>query len=162
MEVLHRVWDRSGRLRSWRAAGLLCLTAIVSCEPPDPALQPDETLRAELGLTGGDRVHRVALTGGASERADPAALSIDPGAHVEFVTMDWLVHEVIFEADSVGAAGWRFLFGTDQTASPPLIDLGSRYVLSFEEAPPGRYPYLLEGNGAPGRGVIVVRDPVIR
>lgn len=132
--------------------------AVAGCEPEDPALRPDELLQAELGLTARDRVHRVRVTGGESERADPAALSIDAGAHVEFVTTDWLIHEVAFDPDSVRGDRWAFLERTDQTASPPMIERDSRYVLSFDGAPPGRYPYRLHGNGAPGRGVIVVTD----
>ena len=136
------------------------LLVALSCEPPpDPETQPDEILQAELGLTLRDRVHRVTLTGGPTERADPVAISIEPGSHVEFVTSDWLIHEVIFESDSVGGARWAFLERTDQAASPPLINRDSRYALSFEGAPPGRYPYLIEGNGASGRGVIIVTDP---
>lgn len=139
-------------------AGVVCL-ALAGCEPPDPALQPDEVLQSELGLAVGDRVHRVLLTGGETERAEPAALSIEQGALVEFLTTDWLIHEVVFERDSVGSTHWSFLQRTDQTASPPLIDKETRYVLSFEGAPSGRYPYRLEGNGTPGRGVIIVREP---
>lgn len=142
---------------------LLLITGVIlcaglGCERPDPALQPDEVLQAELGLAIRDRVHRVTLTGGEAERADPAAVSIEPGSLVEFVTTDWLIHEVIFEADSVGEVEWAFLQRTDQTASPPLIDRETRYVLSFEGAPPGRYPYLIEGNSVPGRGVIIVTE----
>jgi len=158
VEVLHLVRDRSGGLRAALTAGVACLL-LSGCDPPDPSLQPDETLQAELGLSVRDEVHRVMLAGGPSERADPAAVSIEPGALVEFVTSDWLIHEVIFEQDSLPAAGWAFLARTDQTASPPLIDRDTRYVLTFEDAPPGRYPYLLEGNGAPSRGVIIVREP---
>ena len=142
-------------------AGLICAT-LSGCDLPDPSLQPDETLRAELGLTSTDQVHRVTLTGGPVERAEPAAVSIEPGAHVEFVTADWLIHEVIFEVDSIGRAGQDFLRSTDQMASPPLIDRDTRYVLTFEAAPPGRYPYRLEGNGESGSGVIIVRDPEAR
>lgn len=131
-----------------------------ACAPePDPALQPDAVLQAELGLTPDDRVYRVTLTGGAVERAQPAAISIEPGAYVEFVTTDWLIHEVLFEADSLGAAERAFLERTNQVASPPLLDRDSRYVLSFVGAPPGRYAYRLEGNGRPARGVIVVAVP---
>lgn len=83
-------------------------------------------------------------------------MSIEPGSYVEFVTTDWLVHEVRFEIDSLGTAQRAFLERTDQVASPPLIERESRYVLSFVEAPPGRYGYRLEGNGRAGRGVIVV------
>ncbi len=141
---------------------LLSVLSVAGCQPADPSLQPDEMLQAELGLTPRDVVHRVSLTGGETERADPAAVSIAPGAHVEFVTRDWLIHEVIFERDSVASAAWAFLERTDQTASPPLIDRDTRFVLSFEGAPPGRYPFRLEGNAAPGRGVIIVREPEIR
>jgi plastocyanin len=136
-------------------AVLVFLAARCAAEP-DPTLQPDSLLQAELGLTLEDRVFRVSVTGGERERAEPAALSIEPGAYVEFLTTDWLVHEIIFDADSLGAAQRSFLESTDQVASPPLIEQASRYVLSFVGAPPGRYAYRLEGNGRPGRGVIVV------
>jgi len=153
------VRHRSGRLRLVLIA--VALIAVGSCEPPpDPDTLPDELLQAELGLTAADRVHRVKLTGGDTERADPVVVSVEPGSHVEFVTSDWLIHEVIFEADSVAGERWDFLERTDQTASPPLIDKESRYVLSFVGAPVGRYPYRIEGNGGPGRGVIVVAEPM--
>jgi plastocyanin len=142
---------------------LAALLAVVSCEPlPDPDTMPDEVLQAELGLTIGDRVHRVALTGGPSEHPDPVAISIEPGSIVEFVTTDWFIHEVIFEADSLEQKQWSYLERTDQTASPPLINRDSRYVLTFDGAPPGRYPYRLEGNGGSGRGVIIVAVPEVR
>jgi len=133
---------------------------MAACAPEsDPSLQPDTLLQAELGLTLQDQVHRIALTGGPVERADPAALSIEPGSYVEFVTTDWLIHEVVFDTDSLAADQLAFLQRTDQVASPPLIDRDSRYVLSFVGAPPGRYAFRLEGNGRPARGVIVVAAP---
>lgn len=139
------------------------LCAVGSCEPPpDADTLPDDLLRAELGLTASDRVHRVELTGGERERADPVVISIEPDAHVEFITTDWLIHEVIFEEDSLVGARWDFLERTDQTSSPPLIDKESRYLLSFVDAPTGRYPYRIEGNGAAGTGVIVVTSPPSR
>jgi hypothetical protein len=119
-------------------------------------LQPDSVLQAALGLTPRDRVYRVAVTGGDTERAEPAALSIEAGSYVEFVTTDWLVHEILFDTASLTPAQRSFLARTDQMYSPPLIDRGSRYVLSFLDAPPGRYAYRLEGNGSPSRGAIVV------
>jgi plastocyanin len=141
----------------------MTMLVVGACEPtPDPDTVPDAMLQSELGLQAGDPVYRMTLTGGAVERADPVIISIEPGAHVEFVTMDWLIHEVIFERDSVGGEQWAFLEHTDQTASPPLIDKATRYVLSFVGAPPGRYPYRLEGNGAPGRGTIIVTAPQVR
>jgi hypothetical protein len=136
------------------------LSAVASCEPPpDPDTLPDEVLQAELGLTTSDRVHRVELTGGKREQADPVVVSIEPDAHVEFITTDWLIHEVIFDEDSLVGGRWDFLESSDQTSSPPLIDKESRYLLSFVGAPTGRYPYRIEGNGAAGRGVIIVTGP---
>jgi plastocyanin len=138
---------------------VLALVACRAAPEPDTTLQPDSLLQAELGLTLDDRVHRVRVSGGEMERANPAETRVEPGAYVEFITTDWLIHEVIFEADSLSAEQWAFLERTDQVASPPLIDRESRYVLAFESAPVGRYPYTLEGNGRPGRGVIVVGEP---
>lgn len=133
------------------------MLAVTACEPPPVAdLQPDAVLRAELGLSASDRVHGVRIAGGDVERADPHLLAVESGAYVEFVTTDWLIHEVIFEVDSLSAEQRAFLERTDQLASPPLIERDGRYVLSFEGAPPGRYPYRLEGNGRPGAGAIVV------
>jgi len=138
---------------------LLCAlpfaVSVTSCRA-NPELQPDELLRSELGLTDRDEVHRVVITGGDVELAAPQATTIPPGAYLEFVTGDWFVHEITFELDSMHPLARAFLESTDQVASPPLLRLDSRYVVDFEGGPPGRYPYLLEGSGAVGRGVVVV------
>ncbi|HIF55723.1 MAG: hypothetical protein ABGY10_07530 [bacterium] len=130
----------------------ICLT---SCSG-DPGLHPDDVLRLELGLGDRDQVHRVVIRGGDRERADPLETVVTSGSYVEFVTADWLVHEILFELDSLSIAARTFLESTDQVASPPLISQDSRYVVHFADGPPGRYPFVLEGNGAPGRGVVVV------
>lgn len=160
MALLHLVRHRGEHLLRLRRAFAVAALAALACVAPEPdtSLQPDSVLQAELGLTLDDHVHRVRVSGGEAERADPAETLVEPGAYVEFVTTDWMVHEIVFEADSASAEQWAFLERTDQVASPPLIDRDSRYVLSFEAAPAGRYPYVLEGNGRPGRGVIVVAD----
>jgi len=123
----------------------------------DPSTRPDSVLRAELGLTDRDEVHRVTLSGGEREVLLPDEVLIPEGAWVEFVTTDWRVHEVRFEVDSMPVAGRTFLEETDQVASPPMVDLGARFVVSFSGAPEGRYPFIAEGNRAAGRGVVVVR-----
>jgi hypothetical protein len=141
---------------------LLAALQLAGCqaEPePDTRPRPDSLLQAELGLTIEDEVHRVLLSGGYMERADPAVTSIERGAYVEFVTTDWLIHEIVFDVDSLSAEQLAFLQRTDQVASPPLVDRASRYVLVFAAAPLGRYPYTLEGNGRSGGGVIVVTAP---
>ena len=134
---------------------VLLATCLTSCSG-DPGLHPDDVLRLELGLGDRDQVHRVVISGGDRERADPMETVIALGSYVEFVTADWLVHEIIFELDSLSIAARNFLERTDQVASPPLISQDSRYVVYFANGPPGRYPFVLEGKGAPGRGVVVV------
>ncbi|HIC53937.1 MAG: hypothetical protein MK486_16435 [Gemmatimonadetes bacterium] len=107
-------------------------------------------------MTDRDEVHRVLITGGVVELAAPRATTIQPGAYLEFVTGDWLVHEIIFELDSLLPDARAFLERTDQVASPPMLRLDSRFVVDFEGSPPGRYPFVVEGSGAPGHGVVVV------
>jgi hypothetical protein len=121
-----------------------------------PQLQPDQVLRDELGLTDRDEVHRILLTAGAAEETAPDSVTVPPGAWVEFVTGDWRVHEVRFLSDSLDAPARAFLEGTDQLASPPLVDRDARFVVFFGDAPPGRYPFVVEGNGSPAHGVVVV------
>ena len=148
-----------GLITAFRPRPLLCALLLVasgtSCQV-DPELQPDELLRSELGLTDRDEVHRVVITRGDVELAAPRATTIQPGAYLEFVTGDWFVHEITFELDSMLPGARAFLERTDQVASPPLLRLDSRYVVNFEGGPPGRYPFVLEGSGAAGRGVVVV------
>jgi len=84
---------------------------------------------------------------------------VAPGEFVQFVSGDWLVHELAFDLDSLSADRRDFLVRTRQAESPPLLERDSRFVLSFVEAPPGRYPYSLAGNREPGRGLIVVVAP---
>ena len=138
---------------------LLVLVLLIACGAPDEEHFPDDVLRRELGLGDDDRVHTVLVTGGAAEVSDPAVDTVPAGAWVQFVSGDWLVHEVSFALDSLSASSRTFLEGSDQTSSPPLLQRDARFVVSFEGAPPGRYPYLLEGNGGPGGGLIVVVDP---
>jgi plastocyanin len=134
----------------------------LGCEAPDPELIPDDDLQAELGLTQDDRVHTVSLRTDAGETADPDSLTVAVGDFVQFVSDDWLVHEIAFQLDEITSDGRAFLAGTGQTVSPPLIDRGGRFVLSFSDAPPGRYPYALQGNRGPGSGLLIVVDPDAR
>ena len=149
----------SGGLRASRwvnaALALTCVTLLAACKA-DPELRPDALLREELGLTDYDEVYQISITGGAVEVAEPAETTVEGGAYVEFVTTDWLVHEIIFEIDGLAPEAQDFLERTDQVASPPLLRLDSRFVLDFREAPAGRYPYAVEGSGASGRGVVIV------
>ena len=145
---------RSTRRRTALTAGVVA--ALFACEAPDPELMPDERLQAELGLTLKDRVHTVDVRTGVGEQAEPDSLVVASGDLVQFVSTDWMVHEVQFELDSLGAEARRFLESLGQDASPPLLQRDARFVLTFENAPAGRYPYRLAGNRDGGRGVIIV------
>lgn len=138
--------------------GYCVLAALMVACGPDPELRPDERLQEELGISPRDEVHRITLTGGAEESVAPAEVVIPPDAWVEFVTADSWVHEVRFELDSLSPGALEFLTTTDQLASPPMVDPDSRFLVSLHDAPTGRYPFLVEGNGAPGRGAVVVRE----
>jgi plastocyanin len=121
---------------------------------------PDEVLQTELGLTPDDRVHTIRISTDTAERADPASVTVEPGDYVQFVTADHFVHEVAFALDSLSVPGRAFLERTEQGASPPLLEIDQRFVVSFTGAPEGRYPYSLAGNRADGAGeVVVAADP---
>ena len=138
---------------AWGAA----LLVLVGCDRGIPeAYRPDLLLQEELGLTEDDEVHRVELTGAASERATPDSVLVHVGGWVEFFSADWRVHEVHFGRDGLAGEAVAFMEETDQLSSPPLVDRGARFLIDMEGAPPGRYPYRVEGNGPPGHGVVVV------
>ena len=122
--------------------------------------RPDDVLRSELQLGDEDEVHRITLRADERERPEPSEVVVPPGAWVEFVTDDWRVHEVHFDPDGLATEAAAFLAASDQMASPPLVDRGARFVVSFEGAPPGRYPFRIEGNGEPAHGAVVVAEPV--
>ncbi|MEX2466117.1 MAG: hypothetical protein WD995_04360 [Gemmatimonadota bacterium] len=167
MALLHLVRDRAGLLkgssqvRRWIASAALAvgLLAVAACQPGDSELSPDRRLQSELGLDLRDRVHEVLLSAGPARAAEPEETLVRPGDYLQFVTTDSWIHELIFEADSLAPGALAFMEELDQLASPPMVSRGSRFVVSFVEAPEGRYPYRVEGNRAPVRGVIVVATP---
>lgn len=160
MALLRVVRDGGGWLSGPRLSlVILTLVALTGCEKPDPELIPDEVLQNELGLTPEDRVHTIRLSTGVAERSSPDTLTVRPGDYVQFVSADWMVHEVAFELDSMPGAARTFIERTGQDRATPLIELDSRFIVSFVGAPGGRYPYALAGNRGAGRGEIVVAVP---
>ncbi|MGD2069297.1 MAG: hypothetical protein PVI57_11535 [Gemmatimonadota bacterium] len=150
------------RFRRAAATGLVLRSAVacllVACGSPNEH-PPDQVLRDSLGLAETDQVFRVEVVAeDGREDARPPEVTIPPGAFVEFVTGDRRLHTVAFLLDDMDPSTADFLRTTDQVESPPLLELGSRFVLSFRGAPPGRYPYQLEGNGRPARGLVIVEE----
>ena len=125
----------------------------------DPEALSAEEARA-LGLPEGTRLHRITLGGrGAQEHAVPTLTQASPGDAVEFRTADHRVHTLSFLEDSLSVGIRDFLRSTGQMASPPLVSRGTRFILSLQNAPLGRYPYISEGHGGEARGVIEVAWP---
>jgi hypothetical protein len=150
MEVLHRL--RGIGL----AASLLLIVAAAACKAP-PELRPEQLLQDSLGLTERDRVHALALrTDSGVEVADRDVLVIREGDHVVFRTDDRRARAVRFERDSLGPGPTRWAEGAGLFAAPLLARTEMRWVVNFENAPPGRYPYVVLGGAAEGRGVVEV------
>jgi plastocyanin len=117
-------------------------------------------LRDSLGLGDDDRVHRIRLSGpGNRETVEPGSLDVRPGDWVEFRTADRRVHAVRFVLDSLPTAAADFLRASSQESSPPLVEAEARFLVSFQGAPVGRYPFVVAGNGTEARGAIVVAEP---
>ena len=142
-------------LRAWVAALLLSTLTACSTEPPS-----DPELRQALGIEDARPIHRINLGGrGAIEHVVPARVEVLEGDLVQFVIVDRRVHTITFRGDELSPAAKAFLHDTGQISSPPLLQRGARFVVSFEDAPAGEYPFVSEGNGDPeGGSIIVVRD----
>jgi hypothetical protein len=116
-------------------------------------------LQDSLGLTAEDHVHRVTLSNqSGTESVEPADVVLQPGSYLEFQTKDRHVRVVSFVMNELSAAQAEFLRSTGQDRSPPLVELDSRFVISFQAAPLGRYPFLVEGSGTPARGAVRVEE----
>lgn len=139
---------------------LTCALAPGACERVDPELLPDALLRDSLGLDDEDRVHTVRISAeGSQERVEPATVTVLPGDLVQFITADRRPHTVAFLVDSLPDSAAAFLRGSAQEGSPPLVERESRFLVTFEGAPEGRYPFVIEGTGEAAPGAIVVAAP---
>lgn len=143
-------------------AGAGCLFAAVlalgpaGCDAP-PELQPDPLLQDSLGLTLRDRVHVVRIVHrDGREAAEPDSVEVRPGDWVDFVGGDGHLRIVSFETGGLEDAPRDFLAGNGVESSPPLLGLGVHWAVPLTGAPPGRYPFRIEGSGGEGRGVVVV------
>ncbi|NNK61832.1 MAG: hypothetical protein HKO98_01380 [Gemmatimonadetes bacterium] len=143
-------------MRAVLAIAAIVAAAACGTDVP-PELQPDSILRVSLGLSDRDVVHRVrVLARGTAEVAVPAQLSVSPGAWVQFQGGDARGHVVRFDTLTLADTARAWLRATRQTASPPLLTSASRWVVSFEDAPVGLYPFEVVGTGETGEGWVDV------
>jgi hypothetical protein len=141
---------------------LILLVAPTACKDREQANPnpPDSLLRDSLGLTPADHVHRIVLSSNnGTESIAPSEVVVQAGHFVEFFTRDRRVRTVAFLLDSLNAEQSAFLRSTGQDRSPPLVELETRFVVSFQGAPAGRYPFIVEGNERAISGVVIVGDP---
>lgn len=137
-------------------AAFVGLLALAGCESPRD-LQPDPVLQDSLGLAPADRTHVVRLVhtqGG--EAAIPDSVEVREGDWLDFRSDDAYPRTVTFVLDSMSQDRRAFLEGQGTTASPPLLDGGVHWVVPFEGAPEGRYPFAVSGSGRTRSGFVVV------
>lgn len=168
MEVLHRLRGRGGEglKRTRGSSGLTAVSllsvVLASCgkgEVPPPQNPPDALLRDSLQLGDDDRVFRISLSSeNGDNRADPTTIQVPMGAWVEFVSVDGWPRTVAFVLDSLSSPAAELLRSSGQDASPPLLDAGDRFVVTFTGAPAGRYPFRIEGSAGPVEGAVVIGE----
>ncbi len=114
-------------------------------------------LESVPGLEPDDRVHVLSLSFGPSgDAVAPDSLLIESGDWVDFRTEDGSPRLVTFFPDSTPSPRRTFLQEAGFLASPPLVAPGSHWVVSFQEAPAGAYPFSIQGGRDTARGVVHV------
>lgn len=138
------------------AAPLALAVLVTGCKAP-PELRPEQVLRDSLGLTDRDRVHALALrTEDGTEVPDRDVVLVRVGDHVSFRTEDRQARAIRFERDSLAPDALAWGEGAGLFAAPLLARPEMRWVVDFDDAPPGRYPYIVLGGADAGRGAIEV------
>ena len=109
------------------------------------------------GESGAEATAEIVLGGrGTEEHVVPTRAIVRTGGTVVFRTVDHRLHSVEFDLDRMAPEASSFLEASGQDRSPPLIERGTEYTVSFEGAPPGFYPFHVRGPGSPVEGAIVV------
>lgn len=111
-----------------------------------------DTIELERGSTLADILVRSSTT--TTAVFEPDTVTIRQGDVVRFITADRHPHAITFDLAQLAPATEDFLRRTDQLRSPPLISEGASWVVSFQEAPPGVYPFIDLSQDR--RGAIVV------
>lgn len=140
---------------------------LVACgEGPSPSPEvmeqnrEEEALREVLGLGAAVPLHGVVLgDGSGGDEPHPAFTEVDSESVVHFLSQDHSARWIRFVPDSMSPVSLRFLEERGQLTSPPLVAPGSRFVVTFQGAPPGLYPYEVQSYGVAARGTVRVLPP---
>jgi plastocyanin len=129
--------------RRFAGAGA-CFVCVVSaaCDrvpvgggPPTVELS-QETVRLDPGVG----LHDVVVRREQGGEFHPARLQARQGDVVRFTTEDRGGHAIVF-GPTLDPAARSFLEQSGQLRSPPLIETGASWVITFADAPPGEYPF---------------------
>lgn len=147
-------WRGGGRLGALiLAAGMFLSGCLREAPPPS-----DPELAEALGLSPRTPIHRISLADREGRiGVFPSVLEIGARDVVQFRAEDRRVYGIRFLEAEMSSASRDFLADRHQLASPPLVEAGARFVVSFEGAPEGIYPFLVEGSGGSQRGEIRLR-----
>jgi plastocyanin len=69
----------------------------------------------------------------------PGVVDAGAGDVLRFSSEDGGPHALVFDQGDTDAAGFAFVTGTDQRRSLPLTEQGAAWIVTFAEAPVGRY-----------------------
>ncbi len=142
-----------------RPIGALVCLALVGCGIEQKAPQIVEEIDLDPHSLIAAAAQVVQLSGGRDvEHVVPPHLEIDPGEWVQFVTLDRRVHTLLFVADSLSPEATEYMRETGQLEGPPLLTLGSRFLVDFRDAPLGRYVFTSKSHGEPVFGSVTVRE----
>lgn len=153
-------------LRPLPAFGILILLSMqAGCEGDVESAarsDPHADLRERLEVEPEREIHQITIGGrGDEEHVVPTLLRVPAGDIVAFTTVDGRVHTVSFPEDSLALDAALFLERTSQFQSPPLTERGSRFVISLDGAPEGRYRFRSRGPGGEAWGTLVVGDSIV-
>jgi plastocyanin len=151
----------------WARGSLFgCIALLLACggaeEPPAEEV-PGATGEASAAALatpaqGPGALYFVRLIARGDQYAfEPAEVRIRPGDVVRFVNTDHQPESVAFEIDAAPPQAREFLDRAGLRTGPLLTEPGAFFDVSFEDAPPGVYPFASVPHGDRGmRGRIVV------
>lgn len=120
----------------------------------------EQALRELLSLGASVPLHGVVLgDGSGGDEPHPTLTEVDSESVVHFLSQDHRARWIRFVPDSLSPVALAFLEERGQLTSPPLVAPGSRFVVTFQGAPPGLYPYEVESHGVSVRGAVRVLPP---
>ncbi len=150
-----------GRSRRGRPGWLLLiLLALAACEqPPGPQPGPELDLGTDTArLPSGASIHEVVIRSDFEGAIfEPHELVVRPGDVVRFTAGDAGNHAIAFDEAGLTPEARSFLESTYQLRGPPLITAGAVWVVSFDGAPPGDYPFVCLTYGGTGRITVQTR-----